>query len=281
MFRLDNYQWLYILILSSCIAEQRIPSPYDVGEPSSFIEINIPNSNNSDNTIYRSKAIHQYNYQYFDSTGREQRIVVSFNDKCLEDRTVNCNDWGLFPLDSLEFLASDRFYPIDYIEMYVCESTMNSSLAEEQTIIKYSYFNNENGRILFGELTGLIEDTEQLFLHPPRMYGFSILELVPFPYIKLPLNEGNEWETNISIPQKMVEKTRLGLSSSLYLNSAYFVDTVSQSDPIIAEIHATNTDNEGNVYSTARFSYDSKRGITRIECENVDSSKLILYTSIR
>ncbi|MGZ8545009.1 MAG: hypothetical protein ACXWV0_06915 [Flavisolibacter sp.] len=61
-----------------------------------------------------------------------------------------------------------------------------------QTIIAQKYY-SVHKQLLFDGSTGLIENKNNIWLHPFRGKYFSVLEFSPFPYVQLPLVKGNRW----------------------------------------------------------------------------------------
>ncbi len=49
------------------------------------------------------------------------------------------------------------------------------------------------------EKTGVLENTETIFLHPPRNKDYAILEFSPFPLVHFPLSVGQEWTWSLDI----------------------------------------------------------------------------------
>lgn len=47
--------------------------------------------------------------------------------------------------------------------------------------------------------TGVIEDSSRIFMHPPRINEFKILEYSPFPYVKFPLKTKNSWDWKLAL----------------------------------------------------------------------------------
>lgn len=61
-----------------------------------------------------------------------------------------------------------------------------------QTVIEQRYYSADT-TLLFEGSTGLIENSNNVWLHPFRGKYFSVTEFSPFPYIKLPLKAGTSW----------------------------------------------------------------------------------------
>lgn len=67
------------------------------------------------------------------------------------------------------------------------------------------------------EKTGLIENTEQVWLHPFRGNQYTLTEIAPFPSVKLPIAIGNKWYSSLRIEQGW------GIWSNKTGNSSYEV----------------------------------------------------------
>ncbi len=50
-----------------------------------------------------------------------------------------------------------------------------------------------------GEVTGIIETDETVWMHPFRSNQYIFTEVASFPYVKLPLHKGNQWTSNLHI----------------------------------------------------------------------------------
>ena len=54
--------------------------------------------------------------------------------------------------------------------------------------------------------TGLVENDQNVWLHPMRSGFFGALETCPFPYVKLPLQMGQEWSDEMKISNSWSNK---------------------------------------------------------------------------
>lgn len=50
-----------------------------------------------------------------------------------------------------------------------------------------------------GSTPGVLENDSMLWIHPPRDGQYRILELSPFPYIKLPARQGQRWKWELGV----------------------------------------------------------------------------------
>nr|WP_319398574.1 hypothetical protein [uncultured Carboxylicivirga sp.] len=54
--------------------------------------------------------------------------------------------------------------------------------------------------------TGIIENKNRVWLHPPRMKEFSVLEYSPFPQIKYPFKVGTKWNWSLTPGSNWISK---------------------------------------------------------------------------
>ena len=64
-------------------------------------------------------------------------------------------------------------------------------------MIAYKYIVNDS-ILKNSEMTGIMEDEDYLYVHPPRNY-LDVLEYCPFPELPMPILRKMEWETHGSI----------------------------------------------------------------------------------
>lgn len=208
---------LLLISLYSCVNQD--PNWFNLEELEELKDKGVSNPLNDDNIIFLPSHTYKYSYKYIRS-GQELKFKVFFNKKCIEDHTISCIDYAIDSLSSK--------YTIDYINLLVFKNTADNDLSNTQTIIKYDYFNNSGGSILYGEQTGVVEDSTQIFLHPPRSFNFSITEFAPFPYLKLPLEIGKRWNGELHIPSYWITKAKLDIemptnSTTIMISHEYSV----------------------------------------------------------
>ncbi|WBA44219.1 hypothetical protein [Hymenobacter canadensis] len=86
-------------------------------------------------------------------------------------------------LDSLMLTSFGDFKPGEYDPVTT------------QIKIGFSY----DGHSVPGNFAGVIENDTMLWAHPPREGSYAILQLSPYPYIKLPVTEGQRWTWNLTV----------------------------------------------------------------------------------
>ncbi|RKD86141.1 hypothetical protein [Mangrovibacterium diazotrophicum] len=75
--------------------------------------------------------------------------------------------------------------------------------------------------------TGAIEDTNRVFIHPPRNNEFRILEYSPFPYVKYPLKTNSNWNWQLTLG-KYWEDEELNVLANDTLQYRYQVEAKNQ-----------------------------------------------------
>lgn len=58
---------------------------------------------------------------------------------------------------------------------------------------------NDSGTKEVFEYTGVVEKQERLWIHPPRSEYVKITELAPFPEVRFPVKQDEEWESSLYI----------------------------------------------------------------------------------
>lgn len=239
---------------------------------------------NDDNVIFKSRRKFKYKYNAKDKRGNVLHYFFKFDKRCFTGKNIDCFSWEIIQEDSISKIEGNECYhKIDYLELTVFESIGHTSLSNSQTIIKYEYFNNEKGRISYGEATGIIEDSLSVFIHPPRSFGFIVTEFNPFPKVKLPLEIGKTWQGSIAIPTEFVreiipdysKETSIGFHTEYEVeNTFYFKNPYDNNSVKCYKIHASNDGEIGKTY--ADFYFNKDYGFMEMNYINYDSSELSL-----
>lgn len=99
---------------------------------------------------------------------------------------------------SFELLRAKTNETVSRVLMTVAKPKNKDRTNKKQTEIFYSY---ENLKYLASS-TGIVENDMNIWLHPPRDSFFGILELFPFPYIKLENQMKHKWADQLSLNEK-------------------------------------------------------------------------------
>jgi hypothetical protein len=232
------------------------------------------NRNNIDNKIFVSRRVFTYKPTFRDSLGTKY-CGVFYNEQCSVDKQVPCIDWKYLTTK----VPDIETYPVTSFCLYVYENKLTNSLSETQTLIKYDYY-HEGHRIFLGEQTGVVEDSLQVFIHPPRSYAFAITEFNPFAAFRLPLHLGKKWQSYIDFPISYMLKAKLkGMIATdpIHFDFSYEVTGQTQIDTKLGllpcmVIRGVGTSIIGSTTST--FYYNEHYGVVDVLYENIDRSNL-------
>lgn len=144
------------------------------------------NKYTADNSIYIPGREYVYRFEHIDERGRI--FYIQSRD--------SLRTWHFVPVKEANPIHTIKFVKLTAIEGLGPFKTVDPGY--NQTVILYSY-TSEAGWIGSGEMTGIIENRANVWMHPPREGYFEILELNPFPYIKAPLAIGTTWSWKLTI----------------------------------------------------------------------------------
>ncbi len=147
-----------------------------------------------------------------------------------------------------------------------------------QTILQYDYL-TKNEESPFNSVSGVIENENNIWMHPPRDKYFRILELNPFPFIKAPFKVGNKWDWSLKIGSAWGDqrwKTWRGAIENKYnykITSKKKLNTKFGKIECY-EIQAGATSRIGKTKLTALF--NPEYGFVELRYTNIDGSKTML-----
>ncbi len=145
-----------------------------------------------------------------------------------------------------------------------------------QTVIQQNYYSANS--LLFEGETGLIENNQNIWLHPFRGKYFSVLEFSPFPFIKFPAKQNLNWTWALNdISERWSDKRIIEYSGKQHANYQYEI-TGEKSLPtafglqncfVIKAIANTSL---GNTKLTAYF--NNEYGFIALDYLNIDNSSI-------
>ena len=157
---------------------------------------------------------------------------------------------------------------IDYIELKVLGTTKPFSRISEdysQTVIEFNYLDSNN-KLLFKEKTGVIENSRNIWVHPPRSGEAGILQLSAFPYIKFGKVTNWNWKLGASYN----EYQNVHLIHSYKKGSIVNFNYHSIGDIPCLEINGITTSEIGS--TTSYFLYNDNYGFVYMEFRNIDET---------
>lgn len=181
--------WLLLLALLSGTFLLNAQSRQLVDEGGVFVEKFDPNYKEDnrftqDNFTYPEGLTFTYSYRFYDQQGRE------FLHQSTETAGIDHEKaWQLVPA-----LRADE-ETVRAVQMTVLHGMQGIDQMKpdyNRTVIQYDYL-TADGNASYTEVTGIVENEKNIWMHPPRSKLFRVLELNPFPYIKAPYKVGEEW----------------------------------------------------------------------------------------
>jgi hypothetical protein len=136
-----------------------------------------------DNKIFKSGRALLYQLSVYESGDKKQLV---FSD----------TDWDLEEISKES--SKDQVNRIIYLTASANRSKRTNK-RQTEVIIGFE----PQGKTF--QNTGIVENAQNIWLHPPRSRFFKILELCPFPYVKLS-SDDLEWKDKIKIDQKWQDR---------------------------------------------------------------------------
>ncbi|WP_223583005.1 hypothetical protein [Sphingobacterium sp. GVS05A] len=225
------------------------------------------NKYNLDNEIYVTGTKLIYSYKHIGIDKQEYFIgKIGKSGK-------TTNEW--------EFIPIERKNDSTILNVTIIPLNGNAFKASipdyNQTNFLYNFLNT-GGQSIGKEITGVIENKKNIWIHPPRFALFSILELNPFPYISFPTKNGKKWNWHLSIGDHWSNvrwKKWVGRIENDYI---YEILERKKLKTKFGEIkcvvsRATANSQLGKTFLTSYF--NEKYGFLKLEYINIDGSQTI------
>lgn len=125
--------------------------------------------------------------------------------------------------------------------------------------------------------TGLVENKYNLWVHPPRFSLFEILELNPFPYIKLPARLGNEWTDSLKIGAQWSNPLWKVWTGSVVLDYKYKItehkSMIFRKQAVLCWVIESSA--KSRLGETKLISYfNEEYGFIQMDYQNIDGSNI-------
>tara|TARA_B100000795_G_scaffold99684_1_gene73303 strand:+ start:271 stop:927 length:657 start_codon:yes stop_codon:yes gene_type:complete len=129
------------------------------------------------------------------------------------------------------------------------------SLFQNKIIWKSEYIDNTNGgKVSATSTTGVYEENDRIWLHPPRFGPLKILEAFPFPDVRFPMKINDSWSNSITVIRGFEELNGQKIKSSYTL-------TDIKGDSIFEIYAKSNLESLGSKFE-AYFTFHRKKGFT-------------------
>jgi hypothetical protein len=162
------------------------------------------------------------------------------------------------------------------IHLIVSKFDKSEKTNKNQTEINYLY----SPDFAYVSGTGIIENENNIWLHPPRDGLFSSLETCPFPYVKFPVEIGKEWKDKIKIGDQWCNEKWGVWEKKLLLSYEYKTTQKTKINTKLGElecyvIESTAKSEIGE--SKLKSFFSEKYGFVRLEYEMVTGLKVNLW----
>lgn len=156
-------------------------------------------------------------------------------------------------------LNSNKNYEMEYMDQRILEFGYLFTKNDRLQYKDYLRDENMNRAWVCRSKEGYIENEERFWMHPPRNNQFITFELVPFPEIRFPLEDGKRWTSRLSIQDGWGDWTGL----SVYCEYGLTVDEKTNHWVIKGNGKVSNGDT-----TSIQFSYDETKGIKEMSMMN-------------
>jgi len=224
---------------------------------------------NHNNKIYKVGRKFTFTYYYEDKNGVRQLMTKGALNQ------QNNYDW--------KFERQDKKDNNSVVKIILSVNAGLSPFIEQmpdynQTVVTYD-FKLLNGESWNNEMTGVIENEKNVWMHPPRTDFFKILELNPFPYIKAPFIVGNKWDWQLKFGKHWADKRWLvweGENENIYhyeITRKLLLPTTLGKITCF-EVKSTAKSNLGQTKLIAYFNVEY--GFVKFDYTNIDGTKTVI-----
>ncbi|WP_342644772.1 hypothetical protein [Mucilaginibacter sp. CSA2-8R] len=237
-----------------------------------FVEPKLPNTKginpfNYDNKIFVEDKT--YIYDYFIVKGKDtlQYAIVSQADGTKSWHYVPKKQHDSTTVTYLGIKTLGKSGPI----------MMENPDYKQTELFLYHY--NADFKPLDTELTGVIENKVNIWVHPFRFHALEILQLAPFPYVKLPLKTGQTYDWNLEIGEKWPEFKAFDWKGKLTLQCKYVVqgqETLSLPVGTVQTIKIQGIANTTSGRSSLVSYFNQQYGFVKMIYHNLDGSNITI-----
>lgn len=221
---------------------------------------------NVDNHIYKPGIEFKFSYQIIKN---RDTLMVSV-DKIGDPKT---STWSLvkeknadsFTIRYVSFKVLDGYGGLDHLFPDY-----------SQTIIQQNYYSAD--ALLFDGLTGIIENSRNVWLHPFRGKYFSVLEFSPFPYIKFPATSNVSWKWGLNdISDRWSDKRIIEYRGKQRASYEYTINGTTLLNTSLGQLHCIVVDAVANTslgVSRLTAYFNQKFGFVQLDYRNIDGSQI-------
>lgn len=156
---------------------------------------------NKDNKLYKPNL--KFKYTYSIHQNGEEKFVNSF-----------CDDWEL--VSKTDTSALENYFEAEILEGNPMEKYMPNY---NQTTVFYVYPDGYN------TMTGIIENSKNVWLHPPRAGIFSLLQISAFPFVKYPIKLKDTYTWDLTSGDHYADSRFVNWQGNINTVATYLVDS--------------------------------------------------------
>ncbi|MFA8437031.1 MAG: hypothetical protein ACEPOZ_21200 [Marinifilaceae bacterium] len=132
----------------------------------------------------------------------------------------------------------------------------------------------------FMSQTGIVENEDNIWIHPPRSGFFQALETCPYPYIKYPIEIGRKWSDKMKIGDHWCNEKWGVWHKKLLLTYDYKITQKTEIETGVgkAECYVIESTADSDIgQSKLRSFYSEKYGFMRLEYETATGIKVNIW----
>ena len=199
------------------------------------------------------------------------------------DYEIIKND-SAYKLSYIEGLPGNKFKLVNKskdtndskIHLIIPKVEKSEKTNKNQTEIKYMYTPD----LSFMSGTGVVENKNNVWIHPPRSGIFMSLETCPFPYIQLPIEIGKEWKDKMKIGDQWSNKLWGVWRKKLLLSYDYKISKKTKVKTGIGELECFVVESTAKSeigVSKLKSYFSEEYGFVRLEYEMTTGLKINLW----
>lgn len=268
--------FLFFLINFNLLFSQSKIS-YEIMSETIEVEVRNPDLSfdenfNFNNEVYAIGNKFTYNYYYENLEGK--KFLMKKGKKIQQPEGYSIFDWEF---TDFEDNSNDV---IKEINATIISGNPFEKMLENynQTGVSYKYITNEN-TVYSSEVTGIVENINNVWIHPPRSNLFKILEINPFPFIKKPFEIGNKWTWSLEIGENWGDERWLKWKGSITNKYWYEITEIKAVETHFGKINCyiIQCEATSSIGTTKLTSYYNEvYGFVKLNYMNIDGTQLNL-----
>jgi hypothetical protein len=276
---------LTAILLGFTASAQPQPTQYSQSGGGIWFEVRNDTLNpcryTEDNKIYQADREFTFEFHYFDPQGKERYMRYERVPHQGYELTEN-GDTSYYTYYRSGFSFSDVFDPSDScINRYLLKVACTGKGFRKdynQTVEEFYFFLDGQTSRLPLEMSGIVENERNLWMHPNRSCLFRILELNPFPYIQYPVKKSKTWRWRLSIGSQWGDERWKTWTGGIVNKYRYKItdtdcEVVTPMGTLsCVKVEAVAKSRIGKTYLTAY--YNDTYGFVKMDNANIDGSRL-------